>query len=131
MAKEVASWFLNHTKIQHQLSKKLLSKLLTKFQLQLQLWAHAFALTKLKNFKDWSHQKKLFLTHFNLHALALIHALTQALTLIMIKKMLTNKPEMIKDKLQVQDLAIDSTPKTQVLIPKTQIMNGIKDKLQA
>ena len=81
------------------------------------------------------HQKKLFLTHYNHHALALIHALTNALThalalMITIKmmttKMLTKILDKIKDKLKVQDLAIDLTPKTKVSIPKTQILKLTK-----
>ena len=97
------------------------------------------------------HQKKLFLTHYNHHALALIHALTNALIhalthalihalthalthalalMITIKmmttKMLTKILDKIKDNLQVLDLAIDSTPKTKVSIFKTQILKLTK-----
>lgn len=77
------------------------------------------------------HQKKLFLTHYNHHALALTHALTHALALMITIKMITTKMltkilDKIKDKLQVQDLAIDLTPKTKVSIPKTQILKFTK-----
>lgn len=64
-----AYWLLHQLKIHNQLLSKLHNNLQL-FQQQLLLSVHACALMKLKSFKDWLHQKRLFLIHWHLHALA-------------------------------------------------------------
>lgn len=118
-----AYWLLHQLKIHNQLLSKLHNNLQL-FQQQLLLSVLACALMKLKSFKDWLHQKRLFLIHWHHHALA--PALLQAALLHVHHLILTIKisnqereKELTKDQtlsrvhLQVLHALIDSTLKDQ------------------